>query len=121
VEVNGQVNPDTVRLRAGETTRLRIINLTIGVPSGLVILSARPDSATATLTDSLLVNWRLVAKDGAELAPQQRLTLPARQLIAMGETYDFEVTPARRGLLRVEFRGAGRGGLLFARVPVRVE
>jgi hypothetical protein len=87
----------------------------------LVILTARPDSANATLTDSLVVNWRHVAKDGAELPPEQRLTLPARQLIAMGETYDFEVTPTRPGLMRVEVRGAGRGGMLFARVPVRVE
>jgi FtsP/CotA-like multicopper oxidase with cupredoxin domain len=121
VEVNGQVNPDTIRLRVGQTTRLRIINLTVLVPSGLVILTARRDSATSTLADSLVMNWRLVAKDGAELAPEQRLTLPGRQLIAMGETYDIEVTPSSLGLLRVEFRGAGRGGLLFARVPVRVE
>jgi hypothetical protein len=38
----------------------------------------------------------------------------------MGETYDFEFTPAERGLLRIEVRGAGLGGLL-GRVPVRVE
>lgn len=121
VEINGQVNPDTLRLRLGQTTRLRIINLTVLVPSGLVILTARPDSVTSTLSDSLLQNWQLVAKDGAELSPAQRLTLPARQLIAMGETYDFEFTASHRGRLRVEFRGAGRGGLLFGRVPIVVE
>lgn len=121
VEINGQLNPDTIRLQVGQTTRLRIINLTVLVPSGLVILTARQDSARASLVDSMVTQWRLVAKDGAELPPEQRLTLPARQLIAMGETYDFEVTPKSRGELHVEVRGAGRGGLLFSRVPVRVE
>jgi hypothetical protein len=87
----------------------------------LVILTARRDSASTSLADSMVMEWRLVAKDGAELPPAQRLTLPARQLIAMGETYDFEVTPMNRGILHLEVRGAGRGGLLFNRVPVRVE
>lgn len=34
------------------------------------------------------------------------------------ETYDFELTPTVKGLLRLEVRG---GGNLLARVPVRVE
>jgi hypothetical protein len=38
----------------------------------------------------------------------------------MGETYDFEITPAVKGVLRLEVRGAG-GGALLARVPLRVE
>jgi hypothetical protein len=36
----------------------------------------------------------------------------------MGETYDFELTPTVKGLLRLEVRG---GNNLFVRVPVRVE
>jgi hypothetical protein len=40
----------------------------------------------------------------------------------MGETYDFEFTPTRRGeQLRIEVRGAPATATLLARVPVRVE
>jgi hypothetical protein len=41
-------------------------------------------------------------------------------VLSIGETHDFEVTPAVRGSLRIEVRTVGPGRLL-ARVPVRVE
>jgi len=36
-----------------------------------------------------------------------RATAPARVRTSVGETYDFEWTPARRGKLRLEVRNGG--------------
>jgi hypothetical protein len=119
LDINGQPNPDTVTLRVGQPTHLRFISLALVNPSAAVQVTSRPDSASVP-NDSLLVQWRPVAKDGADLPLASRAPRPARQVIGMGETYDFELTPTARGLLRLEIRGAGGGGLL-ARVPLRVE
>jgi hypothetical protein len=44
------------------------------------------------------VMWRPVAKDGATLpALQQKPRSAANQIVAVGETYDFEVTPPDDG------------------------
>ena len=45
----------------------------------------------------------------------------ARQIVGMGETYDFEFTPKEPGRLRLEVRAAGPNGRLFNRIPIRVE
>jgi hypothetical protein len=68
----------------------------------------------------MLVRWLPVAKDGFDLPPAQRSPLPARQLVTMGETYDFEYTPLHQGTLRLEVRGL-TDHLLKIRVPIRVE
>jgi hypothetical protein len=44
----------------------------------------------------------------------------AQFVISIGETYDFEFVPDRRGDLRFELR-ANFNGTLLARVPIRVE
>jgi FtsP/CotA-like multicopper oxidase with cupredoxin domain len=119
VDVNGHSNPDTVVLRRGRTTRLRFINLTVNNHSAVIMLTARPDSAFLLSRDSRAVPWRLLAKDGALLPPAERLFTTTRQLLSIGETRDFEITPALAGNLRIEVRSAG--GILLARVPVRVE
>ena len=120
LDVNGQSNPDTIVLHVGQPARLRLISLALLNPNAAVQVTARQDSVTVLATDSLLVQWRAVAKDGADLPEPTRTPRRARQIIAMGETYDFELTPERAGTLRIEIRGAG-GGRLLARVPVRVE
>jgi hypothetical protein len=40
---------------------------------------------------------------------------------AMGETYDFEFVPERRGNLRLEVRSPGPQGRLLVRAPIRVD
>jgi FtsP/CotA-like multicopper oxidase with cupredoxin domain len=120
LDINGQANPDTVVLHVGQPARLRFISLALLNPNARVILTARADSAAALSADSLTVSWRPLAKDGADLPPDARAARPARQIIGMGETYDFEFTPTARGILRMEVRGGGPGGLL-GRVPIRVE
>ena len=107
-------------LRVGQPARLRFLSLALLNPNTAVQVTARSDSAGVLLNDTLIVQWRPIAKDGADLPPAWRVPRLARQVMGMGETYDFELTPAVRGLLRLEVRGAGNG-VLLARVPLRVE
>ena len=120
MEINGQVNPDTTVLRVGLRYRFRFVNLPVTSPNATVYLTARPDSSLANLRDSMLVQWRPLAKDGWELPVENRELRPAQQIISIGETYDFEVQPLARGELRIEVRPPS-AGRLFVRVPVRVE
>jgi hypothetical protein len=127
LDVNGQENPDTLVLHVGKRARLRIMSLATVNPNATVWLTARADSTLINRDDSLVVRWRPIAKDGADLPLTARGDRPAHQIIGMGETYDFEYTPTQRGLLRFEVRtanpppGFGAPGQLLTRVPVRVE
>ena len=121
VEINGDVDPDTTVLRVGRRYRMRFIGLQVAVPNATVWLTARPDSVFANPRDSMLVQWRPVAKDGADLPAAARAPRLARQLVSMGETYDFEFVPERRGNLRLEVRAPVARDALLTRVPIRVE
>jgi FtsP/CotA-like multicopper oxidase with cupredoxin domain len=125
--INGERNPDTVVFHAGRPARLRFFNLANWEVDTFFSLTARPDSALRLVNDTLLVRWRSLAKDGFDLPAAQQRPRPARQLVSMGETYDFEYTPLHKGTLRLELRGSVGGQkkletdqLLF-RVPIRVE
>jgi FtsP/CotA-like multicopper oxidase with cupredoxin domain len=120
LEINGVANPDTIVIHAGRPARLRVMSLALGNPNATVTLTARPDSV-GTLPDTMLVRWEPVAKDGADLPAGARAPCVARQIVSMGETYDYLYTPVRPGQLRIEVRTAGQKGILLARVPVRVE
>lgn len=121
LEINGQANPDTVVLRAGRTARLRFMNLTMNVPSPSFFLTARPDSVAQIANDTMLVQWRLAAKDGFDLSAGVQVLRPAHQVVGMGETWDLEFTPERRGALNLEVRESGAAHALRIRVPIRVE
>jgi FtsP/CotA-like multicopper oxidase with cupredoxin domain len=86
--VNGDsaTSPAT-ELVPGVVHRFRLIN--IGA-AGVVRYSLRADTA--------LVQWRARAKDGADLPDALRVMQPAMQLVAVGETYDFEFTPSAPGV-----------------------
>jgi hypothetical protein len=56
---------------------------------------------------TLLVQWRPRAKEGADLPDLARAPRLARQIIEMGETYDYEFVPPAIGPLQIEVRGAG--------------
>jgi FtsP/CotA-like multicopper oxidase with cupredoxin domain len=116
-EINGKIDPDTLRLRAGQRYRVRLIALQSEFPIVTATITARADSSFATVADSQIVNWTPVAKDGADLPVSGRMLRFARQVMSMGETYDFEFTPERPGNLRLELR---RGRQLAARTPIRV-
>ena len=116
-EINGRLNPDTLRLRAGQKYRVRLIALQNEFPYINVGLTAPLDSSFAAAPDEQLLQWTPVAKDGAELAARYRVPRRALQRMSMGETYDFEFVPARAGNLRLELRIFGR---LARRTPILV-
>jgi FtsP/CotA-like multicopper oxidase with cupredoxin domain len=116
-EINGKLDPDTLRLHAGQKYRLRLIALHNEFPTIAATITSRADSVIAATPDSQIVRWTPVAKDGADLPQAGRAERSARQVMSMGETYDFEFTPQQAGNLRLELR---RGGRLAARTPIRV-
>jgi manganese oxidase len=81
--VNGTRTPPPIELRAGVPHRFRFINI-----SPIETHTVQLLSGTAVQT------WRALAKDGAELQPGQARTKPSVQVLAPGETYDFEVKRA---------------------------
>ena len=90
--LNGSAQPELLQLKVGVKYRLRLINITPN-NAGLVV---------SLLAGSSPVRWRALAKDGADLPPAQVSEREARQLISVGETYDFEFEPTTKGDLRLE-------------------
>jgi FtsP/CotA-like multicopper oxidase with cupredoxin domain len=87
-----------VPLREGVPNRLRLINIT---PNNAALSFALTDGSKP-------VSWTAVAKDGADLPPAQRISREARQLVSVGETYDFEIQPVASQRLWLEVRmGSG--------------
>ena len=78
------VSPRTPHaLRAAVENRIRLINIT---PNNVAL--------TFVLTDGFRVlSLKALAKDGADLRPGQQTAREARQLVSVGETYDFAITP----------------------------
>lgn len=91
--LNGSPQPGLMVLLTGQTYRFRFVNIT-------------PNDAamTASLTlDGHPVKWRAIAKDGADLPPQQVTVKDALQNISVGETYDFEFAPKAPGEYDLRF------------------
>lgn len=82
----GDSAPPPLRLAAGRTHRLRLINIGAAV---VVNLTLRRDTT--------VMEWRPVAKDGADLPTALRKWGPAGQALTVGETYDVEFTPPSPG------------------------
>jgi FtsP/CotA-like multicopper oxidase with cupredoxin domain len=88
VVINGRHEPVLV-WKAGARHRIRLINIT------------GDDILTVSLwTSAGLVEWTPLTKDGARVPAAHRGVKPARQMIGVGETYDFEfdAPPGRRSL-----------------------
>ena len=112
VFINGTTSPDTLELVVGTTYRFRIIDI------------ASDDAHVTTLRDgSGPVVWRAVARDGADLPPEQATERPARFNSAPGVTFDYEFTPTVVGTLAVTVdtirTGKGPAGVITT-VPIRV-
>jgi manganese oxidase len=108
VYVNGSATPPAQNLRAGVRYRIRLMNLHNSRPG----LNVKITRASQPLT------WRALAKDGMDLPPGRATVRASVQLLANGETYDFEFTAPEAGELRLEI-AANRGDLLFA-MPIKV-
>jgi FtsP/CotA-like multicopper oxidase with cupredoxin domain len=109
VLLNGKLPATPVELRSGVAHRFRLINITI----------TRPGITVRVMRDTSLVQWRALAKDGADLPAAKRVTGRARQQISIGETYDFEVVPEKPGEMQLEVRSAA--GVLVGSMPLIVK
>jgi manganese oxidase len=96
VVLNNSREPEVV-WKAGTRHRVRLINIT---PDDIVSVTLQGSEGT--------VRWRVLTKDGAPAAASGEV-VAASQVIAVGETYDFEyVAPAGRRTLWLEVRTGGR-------------
>ncbi len=77
--VNGDSLPRPLALQAGVAHRLRLVNI-----------GAAGQFPFALYRDSSLVEWRRVARDGADLPAALAGTVPAREWLDVGETRDVE-------------------------------
>ena len=107
--LNGQSNPAPIVMRAGVRNRLRLINIT-----------ANNVALTAFLVDQFeTVRWKPVAKDGVSLSAPQNEPRLARQLISVGETYDFEIDAGQPRRLWLEIRRGNGEWVLQAPILIR--
>lgn len=102
VVINGSPQPGPIVLLTGKTYRIRLINIT-------------PDDmdTVSLLENDKPVQWRAVAKDGADLPPQQAIVQDAAGVeLGVGETRDFEFTATRKQDLQLRFtQGTNLGQL----------
>ena len=107
--LNGNTKPVPIVMRAGVPNRLRLINITASNVGLWAFLVDRLEPAT----------WKPLAKDGETLPAGQTAPRPARQLVTVGETYDFEIQPARSQVLWLEVRRSIGEFLLQAPIKLR--
>ena len=91
--INGQPGPDPLPLHAGIHYRFRLINITDEGSDLRVRLLSKEEQP---------VSWRVMAKDGADLPPNQIFNSPADMTLPVGTTSDVEVTPNTPGPLNLQ-------------------
>ena len=96
--VNGRQNPAPLHLVAGVTHRLRIVSIH---PDWRINFTMRNDSTVA--------RWRALAKDGADLPAALRTVRPATVEMGPGQTADYEFSPTKPSVWRVEVRSVDPG------------
>jgi FtsP/CotA-like multicopper oxidase with cupredoxin domain len=106
--INGTATPEPLELVAGTTYRLRFVS--IPANAGLRMTLDGPEGPQ---------QWRLVAKDGADL-PQPQPLRRARFFPGVGVTYDFEFTPPAPGELVLELADVVNAALQTAGTPTRL-
>jgi len=88
VFVNGKKQPDTLYVKKGINYHFRLVNITAGWA----------DLSTSIMHNGSPVNWKPLAKDGADLPSYQQIIRAAlNQPISVGQTLDFGFTPDKAG------------------------
>lgn len=95
--VNGHPEPDPVALHTSTRYRLRLINIT----------ENEADLRVRLMTKGVPVQWKVIAKDGADLPPAQLKYSAADMAITVGETYDVEYQTEMEGVVDLEIRETG--------------
>ncbi len=99
--MNGSAKPAPIDLQAGVTYRFRVIGINGDLPNSLEISQGGTP-----------IQWRAVAKDGADLPEHQAVMRPASLVFDPGEIYDFLYTPGAVGRLELKY-----GPPAFLQVP----
>jgi FtsP/CotA-like multicopper oxidase with cupredoxin domain len=109
--LNGQSQPKPIELEMGVTYRLRLINIRTDYPASVAMLEGGQP-----------LQWRVIAKDGADLPASQVRVGPSQMLFAAGEIYDVEFTPNHWGNLTLQFGAPQQGPIpgQVTNVPVHV-
>ena len=90
--LNGTRKPAELELKAGTKYRFRMINIRA---EGGVMMSLQDGEQP--------LEWKMIARDGADLPAHQVKTTPAKWGFASGQIGDFEFTPSRPGKLLLKF------------------
>jgi FtsP/CotA-like multicopper oxidase with cupredoxin domain len=104
--VNGDSVPRTEILRAGVTHRFRFINIGPAASVGYTLLR-----------DSTVQQWRLQAKDGADVPASRQGLRRATAMVSVGETWDYLFDPPGPGEYTFTYRvfGLERGPIKLLR------
>ena len=107
--LNGKVKPDTIDVYAGRATRLRMINI-----------RTENNLPLALEQDGVPVQWKIVAKDGADLPVHQIRVQPATLIAGPGEIYDVEIAPTNPGIMVLKFVAEEGDSTTTQRAIIRV-
>jgi FtsP/CotA-like multicopper oxidase with cupredoxin domain len=114
VLLNGSAKPNRREMQVGQHYRLRLINVHTYRPNMLMRLRSNAGEGS----DSTVLRWRPVAKDGMDLPADQRIERPSEIQMGNGETYDFDFVPSNPG--DFQFEVSARTGIVLVSMPIRV-
>jgi len=107
--LNGQAQPKPMQLQSGVTYRFRLINIRTDYAATVSIFD-----------DGEPAQWRVIAKDGADLPASQATMRAATLTFAAGEIYDVEFTPTTPGSLTLQFGAPKQGPIPGQATDVQV-
>jgi manganese oxidase len=90
--INGVPEPYPMKLQVGTPYRFRLINITDNLS----------DLGVRLISNDAPVQWKIIAKDGADLPAVQVKTSFASMTISVGETYDVEYQADKAGEVELQ-------------------
>lgn len=110
--INGLNEGVPMHWRAGQRYHIRLIDIMVNTGVQFSLSSG-----------SVPLQWRAVGKDGMQMPPAQQTLGDAKQRVVVGETYDFEITPAAGDIVLRAFR-PGNSNLIVEKTintPIHVQ